>query len=485
MITSKDLGTFKDNYSTIKKKLIDYENLFLEPTLTEKKRMESIIFDYIRQYKRKIYGGYALNKLIVNKNPDDGFYDLDNEFADIDFYSPEPIEDCVRIANIFFNRGFKHVSASEAQHEETYSVFVDTIKVCDVSWVPKAIYNRTPFIDINDVYYVAPQFIMIDMMRMITDPLTSGSQRWDKTVPRIALLQKHYSYPKTKSRVHSQTIKTVSEYVFHRNLDNADDSATFKYTFTKSDEDMIMSIIEYILTLMEDNPDFILYGDYAYNYYSIESGFKNVLKVVTLEAICLDFIIKTKELYNNIKQKYGDDISAIEYYPFWMLAGHSCSITYKGYPLITVTYYNKRCVPVKKYNKINISSLDYTILLLLIESLKARVCKYQPMMDYKSNQVSDILLFKSTYFQNNSSKNILDETPFQQFMIECVGKTIDARRGSFLKRKKKISEGKLIMWKYDPEKSYKENEESSFVFKNSSGNIIRPKSSKNYKIITQ
>ena len=107
------------------------------------------------------------------------------------------------------------------------------------------------------------------------------------------------------------------------------------------------------------------------------------------------------------------------------------------------------------------------------------------MMDYKNNQVSDMIFFKSMFFQNNSNKTILDNTPFQQFIIECVGKTVDSRRCAFIKRKKKISEGKLIMWKYDPEKSYKDNEESTFVFKNSSGNIIRPKSAKNYKIITQ
>lgn len=483
MFTNTELTTFKDNSESILKNLRNYENLFLDPTLAELKRIEEIIFSYIKQYKRKIYGGYATHKHIIAKNPEDKLYDTDNTFADIDFYSPEPIEDAMRLANIFKEKGFQNASATEAAHKETYTIHVDFEKVCDISWVPKNIYNRIPFTEYDGMYYAAPDFVLIDLLRMVTDPLTSGSQRWEKIVPRLFMLQKYYPYHITKSLSKSISMRKYMEHVFNKNADNNDNLVKFKYYLTQEDETTIKGILKNIEKMMVKNKNFILHGDYAYNYYLEESKMEGTpLNIITFDAICADYVDKTRELRDSIKQLVGDNathITTVEYYPFWMLTGYSCSICYKGYPLITVSAHGSKCVPVKvTKDDIVISSYDYTVLLAMVDSFRGRVNKDSVLMGYKSEIVSDLVKFKNKFFTDNPKKTMLDETPFQRFIIQCTGKTVKFNRAAQIERKARADKKQVIVWKYHPGKS---SEENIYKFANTSGNLIR-NNLKNLKI---
>ena len=110
-----------------------------EPKKKEILEVNKIVLDYIKENKRKIYGGYAQNKLIVSKNSKDAFYDED-DLPDIDFYSPEPIKDLINLCNLIYAKGHKPVEGREATHKETYSIFMNYTNVCDISYVPKNIY---------------------------------------------------------------------------------------------------------------------------------------------------------------------------------------------------------------------------------------------------------------------------------------------------------------------------------------------------------
>ena len=197
--------------------------------------------NYIREKKRKIYGGYAQNKLIIQKKPDDKFYD-DDEIADIDFYSPDPVQDILNLSNKFLDLKFKNIYGTEAQHHETYTIFVEFEKVCDISYVPSNIFNRIPFVEIDGIHYCAPQFMMIDLYRAFTDPIVSGLLRWEKTFPRILTLQKHYPFSQATKK-----IPIPSEINKTSNI-------------TKS---MITSILD----LLKDKKSTIIYGSYVYNCY--------------------------------------------------------------------------------------------------------------------------------------------------------------------------------------------------------------------------
>ena len=140
-----------------------------EPTKKEIMEANEIVMEFIKTHKRKIYGGYAQNKVIVSKNKNDGFYDED-DIPDIDVYSSEPIKDLVELCNILKSKGFKNVMGQEALHKETYKIFVNQANVIDLSYVPRNIYNKIPFIELNGINYVHPSFVYIDIYRMLTDP---------------------------------------------------------------------------------------------------------------------------------------------------------------------------------------------------------------------------------------------------------------------------------------------------------------------------
>lgn len=487
MFSKKDIDTFNDNINDIKEKLLDKENVLFFPTFKDRKAMEALVFEFLKDSKRKIYGGYAINKHIIQKNVNEGFYELDKEVADIDFYSPDPINDSIKIAHMFLEKGYKNIKASEAQHKETYTVFVEYIKVCDISYVPKNIYNRIPYTEIQNIYYTGPHFIMIDMLRILTD-FSSGLFRWEKTFPRICLLQKYYPFTESKQIILS--MNKIAQYSFLR--DNAgsqdDEKKEFKYNLVPEDEILIKKMLEYIQTLFIDNNSVLLYGDYAYNCFIKESKNQQIkpVNIYQYDIVSFDYINDSKKIYEAIKNKFSKDglldLSIVEYYPFWMLTGYSCSICYKQYPLINITHYNNRCVPTKTINNIKIASFDYNLLLTLIDSIKARVIKSNDMMNYKNNQVYNLIKCKNIYFKENQKRTFLDNTLFQEFIIDCQGDIIDPKRELQLIRKEKALKKKLIIWRYDPEdaKDVKEKDNITFKFLNSSGNLIR--SVKNLKV---
>ena len=89
---------FLDKYNDIKKKIDILKLTEFEPSLNEIKNVNQIILNFIKTKKRKIYGGFGLNKLIINKDPKNQIYE-NEELSDIDFYSPEPINDLVQLCD--------------------------------------------------------------------------------------------------------------------------------------------------------------------------------------------------------------------------------------------------------------------------------------------------------------------------------------------------------------------------------------------------
>ena len=90
----------------------------LEPTYKERIDISKFVRNYIKKKKFIIYGGTCQNDLIKSKDPEDCFY-RPGSINDIEFYSPNPIEDIVEMVNTLFESGYREVNASEAMHYET------------------------------------------------------------------------------------------------------------------------------------------------------------------------------------------------------------------------------------------------------------------------------------------------------------------------------------------------------------------------------
>ena len=164
----------------------------LEPSLDEYKQVMKFILEFIINNRRIIYGGYGWNELIIKKNPEDRIYSKEKiEQPDIEFYSFKPIHDLVFLCDELNKKGFKFVRAESAQHHETYSIIVNQLCYCDITYMPKFLYDKMPIMRVNNLNISHPKFILIDIMRQYNDPMTSF-WRVKKNLIRANILLSHY-----------------------------------------------------------------------------------------------------------------------------------------------------------------------------------------------------------------------------------------------------------------------------------------------------
>jgi hypothetical protein len=466
-----DLELFSDNKNRIADDVERIKLQTFEPTKKEMDEVTNIILDFVKTNKRKIYGGFALNKLIKDKSPKDVIY---GEFAmpDIDFYSPSPLQDLVKLCNLLHEKKFKAVSGKEAQHKETYSIFVNQHLYCDISYVPKNIYNNMPFKDVEGLTIIGPDFMIIDYFRMINDPLTSY-RTMDKFFKRFYLLQKFYPLP------HNEYPIKVSPPPLN-----------------------LAKLLNEVFNFIENKTGMIVIGFYAYNQFLHESKITqkdakfNYLDVPYFEIISTNYQEHTLTLVDNLKKKFpelANDINIVEFYPFFQFMGFSANIMYKNEVIAKIYHYNRKCVPYHKVpnhvfrNKsiilgstekfIQIGTHAVVLMYAFINMMKARVNRDNDNKSLNYTFISHLVDMKNYYFEKKN-KNIFDKTLFQDFVTQCTGETMPSER-EFRLRYEANRKNKKFQFRYEPETA-KHDPDFNYVFANSSGNEI--KNPKNLKL---
>ncbi len=198
MFSNVDSSLLKANIERINDQIKLKQNDIYKPTLQERLKIHNIILDFIKKNKRKVYGGYAVNQLLVSKGCEPIYKDY--EVPDIDFYSIDPNSDVINLCNILFDSGYTRVSAREAKHQNTYSIFVNFDLYCDITYMPSNIYKKIPYITIENIIYVNPNFMIIDYLRMITDPLNSY-WRIEKSFSRLIKLFEFFPLPRFNKEI--------------------------------------------------------------------------------------------------------------------------------------------------------------------------------------------------------------------------------------------------------------------------------------------
>lgn len=452
----------------------------VEPTRDKIWQMIFIVRDFVIEKKRKIYGGFALNKLIEEVAPQDKFYDDGNiESWDIDFYSPDPIGDANEIADRLSAKGFKYVRAVEALHDETYKIFADTIDCADISYVPSNIYHKMPFKIVNNLCLTGPHFMMIDYFRMLTDPLTSY-HRIEKSFKRLYLLQKYFPLPNIKSSIEMSP--------------------------PDSDLDIALNHITDFLTNRES---IITVGMYQYNHLIRESKINlrlksnnntkiNFVDINYYEVISIDYKKDSRDLINLLKDKfkYGtgstNKITYEENYPFFQYLGYSVNIMINNEIICKMYHYNNRCTPyfdvdalyftkgnynVKSKGKIRIGTFACLMMYSLINIMKARADEDEQTKNLYYTIISHITEMKNYYF-DREKKTIFDKSLFQEFIVKCIGDMVTPKMEQQIRIDRKREKGQRYSYSYDPKKDKKS--EIKYIFKNSSGNRIN--NAKNQKI---
>jgi hypothetical protein len=463
LYNEKDLELIKENLPNIIKEAESKICEVIEPTAKQKREMLKIVMDYVKNKKRIIYGSYAHHLAVSKANKKDAFFD-ETTIPDIDFYSPEPLVDMFQMANSFYDtKKYNEIEAKEAQHKETYTLFVNRTNTADCSYVPKIVYFNIPTMVVDGLTIVHPHFASIDYLRILNDPLTSWEIKLEKRVERFYKIMKNYEFPNPK--------KELVLINPHKEL------------------------IEKTFNILKTFDSLIFIGLYAYNYFVMESNIDKkqnikMLDIPYFELICTNYKEDAKKIIEKIKE-LNNNIKVIEYYPFFQFYDYSAKIFLDGKLLCTIYNHLHKCYPYREVpainfinpektkDKIKIGSFLLNILYNFIASFKAKVDKNKEQQEMVTQLISNLIIMRNYYFKNEK-KTLIDKSLFSDFVIDCLGKTITARQELDKRIKKNLEKGKPAFWKYNPDDGRKE-EAPEFQFANSSGNEI--KNEKNLKLI--
>ena len=467
-----DISILTKNWTSIIDKINKDKYILMEPSLDEKERVHSIILNYLKDNKRKIYGGYCLFELIKIKNVKDAeqIYKKDI-IPDIDFYSPEPLSDVISICDILHKNGFKYVISREAMHHETYNISVNSIVYCDITYVPKNIYNKIPYKEVNKLILTHPHFLMIDYLRIFNDPMNSY-WKFDndmKPFKRFVLLQKYYPINTTISK-------------------------DFNIIF-KIDND-INKVLNDIYKFLLDNNDIIVQGLYAYNYFLMINNNKGN-NIPYYELISINYKETCLSLLAILKTKYNDDINYTELFPFFQFTGYSTEIYFKDNLIVRIYCNNNMCIPYQKvfaYNLntntisdkyINIGTYTSILMYGLITIMRSKVCNDTYTKNLYYTFVINLINMRNVYLLKYK-KTYLDNTIFKEFITDCIGKGIrpELMRKLLIENRKKNN--KKLTFTYEPANNINDEQKDNilgYTFANTSGNIIN--NNKKLKLIDE
>jgi hypothetical protein len=438
MYRVEDIDDIRKNIKSIQDKaMLTYKTNY-EPTLTESKTVYNYILEFIKSRKRIIYGGWAQNELIKNKNKEEAFY-KEIEIADIEFYSYEPVKDAIDLADFLKSKNLKYISVQGGIHEGTYKIFVNFINYCDISYLAKNICDNCLKIELNGLLYAHPAFLYIDIFRVFTDPLTSY-WRLDKSFDRYLKLNRYYPLKESTNNF---------------------------FRIKKTDDEIINKVRKNII----HNSKLIVIGKYAYNYY-VQKVNEKKIDIDYYELISTNFEIDTKYIYNKLQKLFPKNkISFKKYYPFFEFFDRRYEYYCDNTLILKLYGNNERCIvhheSTKKRCLFGSSQLVY---LYLLSNYNYHI------INKNSQEENNHLLMmlninkaKNKYLEKHN-KTVVDKTPFQEFIIKCIGTPYDPIRESRLLGKEKNKKGLRSKFNYEP--SGNPGKMPIFVFSNSSGNQI-------------
>ena len=439
MYKQSDIDLIKKNIDIIKDDATKKKLEIMEPTLKEFKEVYSVILDYIKIKKRIIYGGYAQNHLIKIINKLDEFY-KEIDLADIEFYTPEPLTDVIELSDLLYSKNFKYVQGSEGVHNDTYKIFVNFINYCDLTYMPKNMYDNIPKIEDNGFLYTHPHFMLIDAFRVYADPLTSYF-RLDRTFFRFSTLIKHYPF----------------------------DLSLYKNTIQYENENKDTK--KFIRHKIFHNSQLIIIGHYAFNYLV-----KRVDNKLVVDNFPYYQVISIN--YNEDKVKIGNflrinfkNITSKEFYPYFQFYDKHTEYYHNNVCILKLYGHNNRCIVnhFSENKKVYFGTFQLIFLYLLVDYQYAITRRDSKEKNNYITLISRLLKAREMYL-NIHNKTILERSPFQEFTLQCLGSTEDPLRMSRLEERKKKEAKKLIKFRYDPKGN--PGKIPNFKFDNTSGNEI-------------
>lgn len=459
--------------------------LRIEPKLDERMKVRAFIKKFFSKHKLPMYGGTAVNDLVKHRNPKDAFY-KDFNHGDLEAYSYDPLYHAKLLAVELHQQGFENVQETEAGHENTYKVYVNTVDYCDISYMPKILFNNLPTVKINGVIYADPIILEIDQQRIASQMITAAF-RQKKNWERSVVLYNAYPYEKKVYPIND--VKRVKNQKYIR-----------------------MIAHDFLKNVLQDKEEIILGGFNAYNTYlttivqdpqlnkkdpSLPTRMKELYVDPTVcELISVRYLKNVVDVYRYLASQVPDmkKLTLAEYRPFFQYTQNSCVISYDGEAVVKIFSADGFCVPYVIINGDTYCvTYQYLLMTLNMEYIYAhshllmrsgdgsRKMEVDPVAKHNKDlyrKAKINLANMRTWYLNAKNLDIINDTIFSEFITQCNGEPLSFTKETSKRREKRKAMNKPMVYRFipsnfdgNPEK-LQEQLDITISYPNISGNLV-------------
>jgi hypothetical protein len=293
-----------------------------------------LVKNFIVKHKLIIYGGLAIDQALkMNKHK--GIY-TDDTLPDYDCKHYDYYNLSNQLATELYQAGFKNVSSINALHPGTRKIRVNFHTVCDMSYVPESIYNKSTYITVKskDRYYdklliTDPLYLRLDLYKAMCGlyfnaPQESYFQRFTKDTKRTIYLDTiypveapHISYKLSTKHVElpirtdATSVLTghIQVCIYHKLIELFTDASDFPHLDIQITNNIKLTMPDWILDMPESNICLI-----TRNYYKLLSKYCNIEQAISQKQLIMynkymDNIRYPLFIYGHLNIYYQDDQS--------------------------------------------------------------------------------------------------------------------------------------------------------------------------------
>jgi hypothetical protein len=392
------ISSIHDRIETAQQNMIN--NLNLDEVLL----VERTIHDHLKANTEDcfVYAGMSQHMHLIEIGAE-GIYD-DDSHPDFDVYSDNPVLHIKTICDKLKNTGkLKNIVAKNADHLDTYTIFVNYRKYIDITYMDK-FYLRVKQLQhtlIKGIKYVHPHFMLIDLLRICNDPLHSVF-RWQQTANRLHKLLSAYPWNYNSNKIIFLDISADVKPALKRVIDSLTKIDKLKASCVVTGIHAYRLYFRHLnkkINLNQTNND-------LYNLFKVNNS--DIPHTPFYEIITTNYYDTIETIWNYLLAENElnlNDLSIIEYYPFFQFKGKSCHIFYKEKIVAKIYDNNNTSIPYNETNTgLKFSSFQHLIMILLINKFQHYLAKQKtPSYDdilYSNyaSMITNLLLFRQHYF---------------------------------------------------------------------------------------
>ena len=394
----------------------------------EIKEIIKIVEDFLKTSKRICYGGTAINNILPLS---DQFYDKDVELPDYDFFSPQPLKDAKKLADIYHKKGFTEVEAKSGMHPGTFKVYVNFIPIADITYLVPELYKKLhkKSLLFANIYYCPPNYLRMSMYLELSRP-NGDVSRWEKVLKRLTLLNKHYPLRGKNCRV--EDIQRLFQYGTKNSLISKGGGKNLRVpdNYSEEEEDYLEDIEERIFYTVRDTlagQGCVFFGAFANRMYLRNLRHlhnKSIPKVPDFDVLSDDPETCAKILKERLHDEGMKQVKVIKHSSVGEILPEHFEVKVNNETIAfvykTVACHSYNVISIKK-RKIRVATIDTMLSLYL-----AFIYINNPYYD-----VDRILCMSQFLFDVQQKNRLRQKGILRRFSINCYGeqKSIEDVRG--------------------------------------------------------